>query len=96
VFDWLLTTEVEGRECDPGSDAEVVFNEVGGGNRQVKVAYVGDTGVILLNGRLPDAREVSGDDLGSILEMTDYVLASPTGAVLFKTDSTAEYIGRTR
>lgn len=93
-FSWVLTTEVEVRECDPGVDADVVVTEVGGGNRTVKIstgdADHGNAGDLLFNGRFVNV----GDDFFCYLGMVDEVLDSPTGAVLFKTDNTSVVIPR--
>lgn len=87
TFSWLIEAEVEGRECAPGASDEVVFNEVGGGNRQVKIRY-SETGQMLFNGQFVDI----GDDFMLIVAMVDEVMESATGAILFKTDLTTEVI----
>lgn len=91
MFSWLIDSEVEGRECAPGASDEVVFDEVGGGNRQAKVRFDA-SGNMLFNGRFVDV----GDDFMQIVGMVDEVMGSPTGAILFKTDFTSEVIRRVR
>lgn len=88
-YGWVLTAEVIGRECDPSAADDVVLTEVGGGNRTLRLR-ADDNGKLFLNGKFVDV----GDDFPALLGVMDEVMESPTGAVLFKTDDTAEYVSR--
>lgn len=86
-FTWIVSSEVLVRECDPSAEDDVVVNEIGGGNRSVKMRVEDDK--LLFNGKFVDV----GDDEFAYIGMIEAAYESPDGAVLF-TDNTVISVRR--